>query len=330
MRLRAGVIGLGVGEAHAAAYAAHPDCDLAAVCDLDPARLDQVHASHPEARAAGDPAEILTDPGIDVVSIASYDDAHFEQVRTALEHGKHVFVEKPICLHADEARELRRLAEARPDVKLSSNLVLRGSPRFRELKRLVDDGRLGELFYVESAYDYGRLSKITEGWRGDLPFYSVVLGGGVHVVDLLLWLTGRQVTGVTARGNRIATRGTKFRFDDLVVATLEFEGGLLGTVTANFGSVMPHFHELKLFGTEATFVNGLPDATLHTRDGSVLVDAPYPGVDKGDLVGPFVDAVLAGSEPPIPADEVFAAMSVCFAIDEAARTREAVEVRELR
>ncbi|MGH3051197.1 MAG: Gfo/Idh/MocA family protein, partial [Gaiellaceae bacterium] len=94
--LRVAVVGLGVGEAHAATYARLPDCELAALCDVDAARLGEVAAQHPGVRTTVDPDELLTDPEIDAVSIASYDDAHFAQVRTALAHGKHVFVEKPL------------------------------------------------------------------------------------------------------------------------------------------------------------------------------------------------------------------------------------------
>lgn len=318
--LRAAVVGLGVGEAHARTYADHPDCDLVGLCDVDEARLAAVAAHHPGVRTATDADELLRDPGIDAVSIATYDDAHFAQVRTALEHGKHVFVEKPLCTRREEAEELRRLLADRPGQVLSSNLVLRASPRFRRVKELVDAGRLGQLYYVEADYDYGRLHKITEGWRGDLPHYSVTLGGGVHVVDMLLWLTGRRVVEVSAYGNRIASAGTKFRFDDLRVALLRFEDGMLGKVAANFGSATPHFHAVELFGTRATFVNGPERGWLVDRETREPIDEPYPGVGKGELIPAFVDAVLGRGELAVRPEEVFAALDVCFAIDEAAES----------
>ncbi len=318
--LRAAVVGLGVGEAHARTYAELPDCELVALCDIDEARLAEVAARHPGVRTTRDADALLTDPTVDVVSIASYDDAHFAQVRTALAHGKHVFVEKPLCTRREEADELRALLAERRGQVLSSNLVLRASPRFRRVKELVDAGRLGDLYYVEADYDYGRLHKLTQGWRGDLPHYSVTVGGGVHVVDLLLWLTGRHVVEVTAYGNRIASAGTKFRFDDLRVALLRFDNGMLGKVAANFGSATPHFHAVELFGTEATFVNGPEHGWLVDRDRREEIDAPYPGVGKGELIPAFVDAVLGRGEPVVPAEEVFAALDVCFAIDESAES----------
>ncbi len=320
------MIGLGVGAQHAALYAGHPDCELVALCDLDEARLAEMQGRFPDARTTTDATELLTAGDIDLVSIASYDDRHHEQVVLALENGKHAFVEKPLCLKREEADEIRTLLVAHPDLVLTSNLLLRASPRFLALKRLVGTGRLGRLFYLEADYDYGRLEKITEGWRGDLPYYSVMLGGGVHVVDLLLWLSGERVVEVVAYGNRIASEGTKFRFDDLVVGLLRFESGALGKVSANFGAVMPHFHAVELYGTDGTFVNGIGDATLYTRDTQTQIDDAYPGVPKGALIPSFVDAVLGRGPAAVSPDEVFATLDVCFALEEAARTGGAVAV----
>ena len=67
-------------------------------------------------------------------------------------------------------------------------------------------------------------------------------GGGVHLLDLLLWITGERPTSVTAMGNRICTRGTAFRYDDYVAATLQAPSGLVSRVTANFGCVHRHHH----------------------------------------------------------------------------------------
>ncbi|MGH2744319.1 MAG: Gfo/Idh/MocA family protein, partial [Thermoleophilaceae bacterium] len=274
--------------------------------------------------------ELLDDPEIDIVSIASYDSYHHEQVVRALERGKHVFVEKPVCQTPEQAREIHAALRARPELVLSSNLLLRASPRFQLLKRWIEEGRFGRVYYMEGDYDYGRLWKLTEGWRGDLDTYSVTLGGSIHLIDLMLWLTDDRALTARALGNRLTTEKTKFRFDDLVVALLELESGAVLKVGANFGCVHPHYHDVKVFGTTATFVNGLESATLWTDPGdgpsSELVDAPYPGVRKGQLIGSFVDAVTGGPPPIVAVEEVFHAIAACFAIDKAAALGEAVPV----
>jgi predicted dehydrogenase len=328
--MRAAVIGLGVGEQHALSYAEHPYAEVAALCDVDEARLREVGARHPGTELTTDAREVLDDPSIDVVSIASYDSFHHEQVTRALRAGKHVFVEKPLCQTEEQAREIHALLCERPELVLSSNLLLRVSPRFEELKGWIDEGRLGRVYYMEGDYDYGRLWKLTEGWRGDEETYSVTLGGTVHVLDLLLWLTGDRAVRAQATANRLVSKGTKFRFDDLVVAILDLESGGVMKVVANFGCVHPHYHDVQVFGTKATFVNGLEAATLWTDPGDGArperVEAPYPGVRKGHLIRSFVDAVAGSGAPLVTAEEVLHVMAVCFAIDRAAATGAAVQV----
>ncbi len=232
-RLKVGIIGLGVGERHIAGYREHPDCEVVALCDFDEGKRREVAARHPGIAMKASADEVLDDPAIDVVSIATYDNWHFEQAARAIRNGKHVFVEKPVCLHEEEARQLRELLNQHPEVVLSSNLVLRMSPRFASLKAMIEAGELGDLYYAEADYNYGRLHKLTDGWRGKLDYYSVVHGGAVHMVDLLLWLTGDRIVEVQAYGNRICSRDSAFRFDDMVVACVRFERGMIGKGARN-------------------------------------------------------------------------------------------------
>lgn len=331
MAIKAGIIGLGVGEQHIHGYRKHPDCEVVALCDIDEAKLDECRRRYPDLRTVTDANVILTDPTIDVVSIASYDNHHYEQVASAIGHGKHVFVEKPLCLFEEEAGKLREALAGRPDLKLSSNLILRRSPRFRAVRDLVKQGRLGELYYLESDYNYGRLHKLTEGWRGALESYSVVHGGGVHVVDLLLWLTGERVVEVTSYGNRVASRGSQFQNDDFVVSLLKFESGKIGKVSANFGCVVPHFHTLHIYGTKGTFINDVTCGRLiESREPDHQyseITAEYPGTGKGDLLYGFIDSIVHGTRAEVSADDVFDTMSVCFAIEESLAQGRPVAVR---
>lgn len=332
-KLRAGVIGLGVGEQHIHGYKRHPACEVVALCDLDEAKLSEVGGEHSISQLTTNAMDVLENPDVDVVSIASYDTYHCEQIEAGLQAGKHLFVEKPICLHQDELHRLRNLSRARPELEISSNLILRMSPRFQALREAIQTKELGEIYYIEGDYDYGRLWKLTEGWRGKLDFYSVVHGGAIHIIDLLCWLTGDRVVEVAAFGNNISTRGSQFKYRDLVASILRFESGLVGKVTANFGSVRPHFHRLSVYGTQGTFVNGPGDAEwFRSRDPAVPADAvatEYPGTQKGDLIYSFIESIVSGAPAEITTDDVFDAMSVCLAIEKAADEGRIVEVEYL-
>jgi predicted dehydrogenase len=330
-QLQAAVIGLGVGERHIDGYEADPRCRVVALCDIDAKRLQEVSQRYPGRRLTLDPLEILTAPDIQVVSIASYDTAHRDQVLLALEQGKHVFVEKPLCLHANEFTDIDAALAARPELRLSSNLILRRSPRFIELKRRIAAGEFGRLYYLEGDYDYGRIEKILTGWRGQIPYYSVFHGGGIHLVDLLLWLSGGCVTEVFAYGNRLATQDTAFRYPDLIVALLKFEDGLIAKVSANFACMAPHHHKLSIYGTAATFTqNHGTAAYLYSRDPGApaeLVCDPYSGTSKGDMLTSFVRHILDGTPPDVKAREVLDAMAVSLAVEQSMRSGQPTRVR---
>jgi predicted dehydrogenase len=320
--LGVGVVGLGVGEQHARAFAAHPDCSVRALHDIDGARAERL-AGEIGARTASSFEEMLDSRDIDVVSLASYDDAHFDQVMAALAAGKHVFVEKPICRTLDELRRIKeRWQSAGGKLKLRSNLVLRGAPLYRWLRGQIESGAFGSLYAFDGDYLYGRLHKITEGWRRDVGDYSVMEGGGIHVLDLLLWLTGERPVAVTATGNRICSRGTDFRFNDFAAATLEFDGGLVARISANFGCVHRHQHVVRVFGTEATLIYDDAGPRLHrSRDpaqGAERLghDALPPG--KGALIPDFVTAILEDASDAGETQSFFDGISICVAADRAA------------
>jgi predicted dehydrogenase len=334
IQLGVGVIGLGVGAQHARAFAAHPACQIAALCDMNAAKLDEVARLYPATKRYTRGEDLIDDPAVRVVSIAGNDDDHAHQIVRALRQGKHVFAEKPLCLNRDQLQEIVATWRQARGPRLSTNTLLRRSPRFQWLKQAITAGRLGTVYCVESDYVYGRLQKLTSGWRGRIPGYSVMLGGGVHVVDLLLWLAEERPIEVVAYGGNLGSAGTSFRGTDLVLALLRFESGLVGKVGANFASVYPHFHRLIVYGTEATFEN-LPAAVSSSarlwegRDGGpppAAIDEAYPGVGKGDLIPAFVEAALGRGEPDVPENQVFACVATCLAIDQSVAERRPIKV----
>lgn len=330
-QLRVGIIGLGVGEKHIAAYQSNPNCEVVTLCDFADEKLAVASNKYPGVKLTTNANGLLQNPEIDVVSIASYDNYHYEQIVQAIKAGKHVFVEKPLCLYESEAADIRQLLSENPTIKMSSNLNLRTVPRFRWLKQMIAKGEMGQTYYVEGDYNYGRLHKITEGWRGKMDFYSAVYGGGVHIIDLLLWLTGEQVIEVAAYGNSLSSGNAGLSNHDLVVSILKFGNGMVGKMAANLGCVFPHFHTLNIYGTRATFMNGIEYGMLFesrepTRPAKTILE-PYPGSNKGEIIHSFVESILHDSPPEVTADDIFRVMSVCFAIEEAAHQSGPVAVK---
>ncbi len=325
-----GIIGLGVGFAHLRSCLNNSRCKVLKVCDFDESKLAEVRASFEGVDVTTKSEEVLSDRNIDAVLIASYDNYHYEQIMSAIGNGKHVFVEKPLCQFEHHAREIRAGLNDVKSLRLSSNLILRRYLRMQSLKAIFDSGRFGRVYYIEADYNYGRLHKITEGWRGQMDYYSVVAGGGIHMIDLILWLTGKKVVEVFSYGNKICTENTGFRFKDIVVSLLKFEDGMIAKISSNFSCVFPHFHNVAVYGTDSTFVNDFDYGKLFTKrdsmDGIEKIESPYKGIDKGDYFMDFIDSLFYGKDPEISEDEVFAAMSVCFAIEKSLELCKAVSV----
>ena len=107
----------------------------------------------------------------------------------------------------------------------------------------------------------------------------------------------------------------------MVVCILKFKSGLVGKVAVNMGCVFPHFHPLSVYGTKATFVNGLEYGLLfksrHPQKAPKKIQAAYPGIHKGDLIDNFINSILNGSPAEVTEKDAFNAMSVCFAIEKA-------------
>ncbi len=320
---KAGVIGLGVGEQHIHGLRA-AGVEVTALCDFDADKCKMAQEQYPECKFYKDANELIDLQELDIVVIASFDHHHSDQILRALKKGKHVFAEKPVCLKQAEADAIRKALKESNGLRLSTNTILRLSPRFLDLKKRFDQGELGRVFNIEADYNYGRLHKIMAGWRGEIEDYSVMLGGGIHLIDLMLWITGRKIVEVSAMGNKICSEEAKFQTPDMVSALLRFDDGMIGKISANFGCVMPHFHKLCLYGTEATFENDLPNARLfvsrEAESKPISVDTPYPAVQKGALIPSFIDAICGTGRAIVEEADVFAALDVCFAIDRSLQT----------
>lgn len=326
-----GIIGLGIGEKHFDAYQKHPNCNVRSICDFNNTKLEKYLKKYPTISVTDDAEQILQDPKIDIVSVASFDNYHFNQVMLSINRGKHVFVEKPLCLFKNEAREIRQ-ALKQNNVRMSSNMVLRTCPRFIHLKGEIDKNLLGDIYYIEGDYFWGRPSKLTEGWRKELEFYSIIYGASIHLIDLINWLIGLKPIQVKGDANNLATRHSGFKFNDFSVILLEYPNGLVVKISSHGGCVHPHFHNLKIFGTEKTFENNLASAfRIEKGKGdyfSVIDKKEYPAKEKREnVILSFVDSILDPECRPIVSEEdIFSAMSICFSAEEAIDTNKSISI----
>jgi predicted dehydrogenase len=177
--------------------------------------------------------QLLADPGIDAVVLATPHSTHAEQIVAAAAAGKHVFSEKPLTLDLASAR---RAAQACRDrgVTLAVGYNWRFQPALQEIRRMIDDGRLGRVLHIEGNFCGPSNYRYPRGhWRQDVEESPAggMTGRGVHVIDAMLYLAG-PIEEVTARSFRLAQ---DFGADDTTSMLMRFAGGAtayLATVIA--------------------------------------------------------------------------------------------------
>jgi predicted dehydrogenase len=260
----------------------------------------------------------------DLVDIVAPTTEHFEISKLAITMGKHVFVEKPLCRSDKELKKIRRAwGDKKP--ALMANLVLRAAPLYRRIQKMIVAGKLGKIYAMDGDYLYGRVHKITTGWRSKDKGYSVMAGGGVHLLDLILGFAGETPNWVTATGNRICTRGSRFQRKDFVSAIFEFPSGLVARITANFGCVHKHQHTLRIFGTRGTVIVDDEGARWHRSRRPESRPTPLLWkrlpASKGELVSDFASLIRGGTAGRRRAVErEFSLASALIAADRALKT----------
>ncbi|HEY5198146.1 MAG TPA: Gfo/Idh/MocA family oxidoreductase [Solirubrobacteraceae bacterium] len=207
------VVGLGYwGPNLARNFDALPGCELRWCCDGDPAvreRLSQVFGG---ARFTDSLDEVLADPELDAVVLATPVPSHADLAIRVLQAGKHCFVEKPLARSAVDAQRVLDAAAAAGRIVMVGHL-LEYHPGVRKLKEVVDSGELGEIHYVYSnRLNLGQL-------RAD---ENALWSLGAHDVSVLLMLAGDEPYEVTARGESYMRDG----IEDVVFAFLRFPSGL--------------------------------------------------------------------------------------------------------
>jgi predicted dehydrogenase len=185
--------------------------ELAWLCDGDEARRGEFAARYPSARVTGDFDELLADPELDAVVVATPVPTHYELARRALESGKHVFVEKPPAMKGPEMEELLGLAHDADLVLMPGHLLLY-HPGVLKLKELVEAGTLGEVLCV-----YGNRQNLGVIRSNENALWSL----GVHDLSVILWLIDEEPEEVVAHGRDFLQPGV----EDVVFCYLRFPSG---------------------------------------------------------------------------------------------------------
>lgn len=212
-KINVAVIGCGTiaNSAHIPAYVSCPDANIKYFCDIIPERADKAVEKYGCGKAIYDYHEILDDPDLDAVSVCTHNDLHSVISIDFMKHGKDVLCEKPAARILSEAKKMLEVSYETNKI-LSIGVCNRYANSVNHIKKLIDDGELGEVYHVYASF---RAHRSIPGLGGDFTTFASSGGGslidwGVHYIDLILYCLG-EPTPVTASGEAFSKLGVDMK-----------------------------------------------------------------------------------------------------------------------
>ena len=258
------------------------DAEVRWICDLDTERLAKYRRRHPAARVTTRFERVLADPTVDAVIIATPVHTHYTLAAQALQAGKHVFVEKPLAQSSELADDLAELARERGRILMCGHTFLY-SPPVRAVKRMIEAGTLGDIFFISS-------SRVNLGLhQRDV---SVIWDLGPHDFSILLYWLSELPTTVRAVGRDSIVKGIA----DVAFVTMTFASGIVVNVELSW-LAPSKLRRTVLVGSESMVIydDGAPEPVRLFDRGVVYRDPETFGeyhlsYRSGDVVSPRIES----------------------------------------
>ena len=329
MVLRWGVIGAG-GVARRRTMPAinlARDAELKALMVRDQARADALAEEFGAAYAYSDWRELLANPEVDAVHIATPVYLHTEQVIAAAEAGKHVLCDKPMAMDVAGCREMIAACRAN-GVHMQVCFLMRFGSLNRRLKQLVVEGRFGKILSARATI-FKWLPLDDDSWRvkPELGGGGVLMDLGAHTIDLLSYIVGPPKTAFALCSNFV----TSWKAEETASVLLRAESGAHMVIEHSFRAKGGDI-TVEINGSEASALVSTPppgggDATFRLSDSNGVVTEPVPFENYYQLqVEHFADCVAGSADPIAPGEDGLRNIAAIMAAYESARTGREVEI----
>lgn len=332
-KLKIGIIGTGwIAEAHIESYKQMPDVEIVAAADLIPGKAEAFMKRYGVEGVRFYPShkELLDAEQLDAVSVCTYNATHAECTIYALEKGVNVLLEKPMCVTTEEAVEIMR-AEKKSGKILSIGFQPRLDANMQMVKKIVESGALGEVYYIQTGGGRRRgipnstfIEKKTAGIGalGDIGCYSLDL-----VLNAIGYPKPLTVTGYTS--NFFGTNpeynnpadAARFNVDDFAAAFIRLEGGIILDFRIAWAMhidspgdtiIMGKKGALRIPATDCWNGSMSGPMTLYHDVAGVQTQTVIPLIPDSEGFGglfyqkirSFLDAVKAGAPAPVPTSQI--------------------------
>jgi scyllo-inositol 2-dehydrogenase (NAD+) len=335
-RLNVGLVGLGrLGRVYARDLATRiPEARLAAVADVSPGLAAQIAHDFDVSGAYENPDDLVSDPKVDAVVVASPTHTHRDVVISAVQRGKPTFCEKPLALNLEECRQVEE-AVTRRGAFFQMGFMRRFDPGYVAGKQQVDQGRIGTpcVFKATSRDPY----RPSLEYANPASSGGILVDMGIHDFDLARWFMG-EVATVSAVGGVLAYPELATVGDiDNAIATLIFSNGRLGVIDLTRNGFYGYDISTELLGTEGTVRIGYLRETpiLMLTKNSVAHDTVPYFMERFERaytlqLQNFAQNVLQDREPPVTAIDGIEALRVALAATKARELGKPVSVSDVQ
>ena len=342
-KFNVGIIGYGwVATAHIPAINATSLAQVTAVYSSRKLDSEQLSAKYGGTITAYDDlGQLLADPDVQVVSVCSYPYDHARQVIAAAKAGKHLIIEKPLCLSLKDLRAMQKAVQ-QSKVKTCVCFECRYSSHFLATKAVIDEGLLGKLHYGEVDYYHG-----IGPWYGQFRWNtrkdaggSALLTAGCHALDALLLCMGDQVEEVSSYDTKSQNKiFAPYEYTTTSVTILKFKDGSIGKCAAVVDCLQPYYFHTHLVGSQGSLLdNKFHSMKLQTNKNAWSTLA-MKMIDSGDVSDhpyqaqfeAFFNALDKGKEMPLTSlADAARSHEVIFAADRSAELGRPVKLSEIR
>ncbi|MBQ8524976.1 MAG: Gfo/Idh/MocA family oxidoreductase [Clostridia bacterium] len=352
-KIKVGIIGTGwIAESHLYSYLNQPDVEIIAAADLIPGKAEKKMKQFgiEGARCYLNHKDMIdNEPDLDVVSVCTYNTQHAEPTIYALEHGIHVLLEKPFTVTLDEAVEIMK-AEKKSGCVLSIGFQPRFDGNMQMIKKIVESGELGEIYYIQTGGGRRRgipgstfIEKSTGGIGalGDIGCYSLDM-----VLNAIGYPKPLTVSGYTSAffGQNPKYNGAdaaRFTVDDFGAAFVRLEGGIILDFRIAWAMHVDTPGDTIIFGKEGALripstdcwngsVGG--EMTLYHDICGKQTETKIPLVrSEGSLfdqkIRSFLDAAMNGGTAPVPSSQIIYNQAIIDGINKSSELGREVEIK---
>lgn len=359
-KLKVGIIGTGwIADAHMNCYKKMDDVEVVAGADLVPGKAEAFFKKHEVSgvRCYPDHTSMLDAEELDAVSICTYNATHAECTIAALQHGVNVLVEKPMCVTIEEAADMMR-AEKESGKILSIGFQPRFDPNMKMIKKIVESGELGDVYYIQTGGGRRRgiptpfgttfIEKETAGLGalGDIGCYSLDMVLNAIGYPKPLTVSGYKSAFFGTRPSYYPTHpeyAEKFGVDDFAAAFIRLEGGIILDFRIAWAMNLDTPGDTIIMGTKAGLRIPSTECWNGTTGGPMILyhevageqtQTEIPLLKANGLDGDvfyqklrlFLNAVITGGRAPVPTSQILYNQAILDAVVKSAEAGHEVKV----